>query len=209
MARQATPCPCVREYMRNCRQTTSDPYLVPASQAIPYTPNPALPRGAFEALLAGIEVPVQNVCTDCPELPAIAAAADRVTTDPGVGWDTGANSIAQFAGDVHVTDTFDPVPAGAVIGFKAVRTNQTDPAAILHGLYFYSLGGTGKVTIRERGIAVGEPIDYPAGTSWEIRRVGAQVTYWIDGVRIAARPALTLGPLLVNACLYAAPDSVP
>lgn len=148
-------------------------------------------------------------CIVCPQLPAVPYAPDSAVTDPRLGWNAGANSIAMVAGDLHVTDTVAVPPAGLVIGLKAVRNNQTDPADVLHGLFFYRNGGQPRVEVREQGARIGIAHNYAAGAAWEIRRVGAWITYLVAGVVLAKTPAKTLGPMLVNACLYAAQDGVP
>lgn len=148
-------------------------------------------------------------CVVCPELPAVAAQPASAITNPQIGWNAGANSIAQLSGDVHVMDSFATCPNGIVIGFKANRFNQTNPAGILHGLYFYRVGNNAFVEARELGQRVGSTLAYPPGGLWEIRRVGSNVSYWLNNARMAQSPARTLGAVLVNACLYAASDEVP
>lgn len=148
-------------------------------------------------------------CLVCPELPPVSFRPDTAKTDPRTGWNAGANSIKTVAGDLHVGDTVDVPPAGIVIGLKVGREGQADPAAVLHGLYFYKTAGQPMVEVRELGSRVGSIHAFTAGATWEIRRVGAWMTYLVAGVVLAKTPARSLGPMLVNACLYAAPDGVP
>lgn len=150
-----------------------------------------------------------NDCYVCPELPGSPGTPTKVEVDPNLGWNAGAVSIATLSGDVYVSDAFDAAPSGIVIGFKADRVVNTDPTRILHGLYFYTVANVAFVEVRELGQRVGQPMRYTLGTPWMIRREADRVTYWMGSVLFAATAAKTLLPLLVNACLYSAGDSVP
>lgn len=148
-------------------------------------------------------------CLVCPEIPPSPGTPPRIVTDPNLGWNAGANSITVLGGDVYVQDSLDVAPSGMIIGFKTTRANNTDPTQILHGLYFYPVGDAVFADIRERGRLVGAPQHYTLGTPWTIRRVGEEISYWLGNVLLARTRALSLDALLVNACLYAAGDSVP
>lgn len=145
-------------------------------------------------------------CLVCPDIPATPA---KVTRDANVGWNAGANSIVMLEGDVHVVESLDAVPAGIVIGLKGTREFVTAPSAIEHGFYLYTAVARAYIEIRERGQRVGTARPYTLGTAFEIRRVGGEISYWLAGVLLAQTPARVLGPVLVNACLYAAGDTLP
>lgn len=150
-----------------------------------------------------------NGCYVCPELAAVTATPATTTTDPQLGWNAGANSVTQLAGDVHVVEAFDVAPVGIVFGLKADRPLPTEIALIAHGLYVHSVAGHAFVAVYEAGRQIGDAVSYVLGTPLEIRRVGTSVTYWNNGAPLAQSPARVLGAVIVNACLYAAGDTAP
>jgi hypothetical protein len=150
-----------------------------------------------------------NGCYVCPELAAVTAAPAITTTDPQLGWNAGGNTVAQRSGDLHVVEAFAVAPVGIVFGLKTARQLPTEIALIAHGLYVHSVAGNAFVAVYELGRQKGGTVAYVLGTSLEIRRVGSTVTYWNDGVLLAQSPARVLGPVVVNACFYAAGDTAP
>jgi len=150
-----------------------------------------------------------NGCYVCPELAAVTAAPATTTTDPQLGWNAGGNTVKELSGDVHVVEAFDVAPVGIVFGLRATRQLPAEVALIAHGLYVHSVAGNAFVAVYEAGRQRGDAVSYVLGTSLEIRRVGATVTYWNDGVPLARSPARVLGPVIVNACFYAAGDTAP
>ena len=148
-------------------------------------------------------------CVVCPEIAPTAGRPAHVVTDLRTGWNAGANSIKQLAGDVHVVVSFDAAPAGIMLGFKTSRKLATEPTLLDHAFYLYSKDGRPYVEVRERGAKIGAAQAYTLGKALEIRRVGGQITYWIDGVLLMTRPARSRAALVVNTCLYAAGDTIP
>lgn len=147
-------------------------------------------------------------CLVCPEIAPTPAKAAHVVTDLRTGWNAGANSIAQLAGDVHVVLAYDQAPAGIMVGFKPSRKLNTEPALIDHAFYVYTKAGQPYVEVRERGVKIGAAQPYVLATTLEIRRVGGQITYWLDGVLLATTKAKSRAALVVNACLYASGDTI-
>jgi hypothetical protein len=150
-----------------------------------------------------------NGCYVCPELPAIIASPATVTTDAQLGWNAGADTIATLSGDVHVVDSFATAPMGVVFGLKASRRLPTEIALIAHGLYVRSVAGNCFVSVYELGQMIGTTQSYTLGNPLEILREGSKVTYWNNGVLMLTSVAKVLGPVFVNACLYAAGDTLP
>lgn len=148
-------------------------------------------------------------CLVCPEIPAQPAQPAQVITDPLLGWNAGANSITVLDGDLRVADTLDALPTGIVIGLKASRAGPTAPELITHGLYLYAAAGKCFVEVRESGLRVGTPQALAIGDTFEIRREAGRVSYWLAGVHWMHSARRSTGPVLVNACLYSAGDSLP
>jgi hypothetical protein len=148
-------------------------------------------------------------CLVCPEIPATPGSPARTTVDENLGWNAGANSVAELAGDVSVSDALDAVPNGLVVGLRSVRAAIYDPSLVDHAFMFTGVGSHCFATIVERGSQVGQPQAYALGTKFEIRRVGSKVYYLLGGQLLAMRNALTLAPVIVTACIYAAGDELP
>lgn len=150
-----------------------------------------------------------NGCLVCPAIPAAPAQPASVRVLPNLGWNAGANSVHVLSGDVSLKDALTEAPAGIVIGLKTSRLLQTEPTLIDHALYFYTVAGVVFVEIHELGVQVGQAVEYPLGTPFEIRRIGSTVLYFVGGLLLATAAAKSLLPVLVNTCLYSAGDLVP
>ena len=159
-----------------------------------------------------------NNCTTtsqgCTECPAIAARAYKPPQYNVVtGWNAGANSINRLDGNIHTVFQVPPSAAGVVVGFKGDRANATDPTAIEHGLLFSRSGGVCWCRTMESGV-VG-PIEAgfdDSSWSFELRRVNGVVSYYRSNggtpILISRSPTHSLGPKVVNACLYSTGDEV-
>lgn len=146
-------------------------------------------------------------CVDCPALPAVTGAPARIDVTKLVGWNAGANSIDQIDGDLHAVFSFEKAPVGIAAGLKNSRTNQADPNAVQFGFYVYANGPTTLYKILERSATRYGPMPYTLGTDLEIRRVNGTVKYFVDGSLVYRSAALSSGPLVFNACLYATGDA--
>lgn len=146
-------------------------------------------------------------CIVWPACPAVAYEPARIEQQAVLGWNAGANSITELAGDLHTVFTM-PAVAGLVIGLRSGRARQTTPDLIEHGLYFNALAGTHLVHVVERGLGATSSIVRALADTFEIRRVAGRVTYWRNGALLYASTAVSTGAKVVNACLYASGDSV-
>ena len=150
-----------------------------------------------------------NGCLVCPAVAAAPARAAQVITSPDLGWNAGANSMAQLDGDVHVVFALAALPVGVLVGLKHGRAFPTSPELIENGLYLYTIGGQAFVEVRERGAARGAAQAYALNATLEIKREAGRVTYLAAGVLLWASTVLSTGAVLVNACLYSAGDTIP
>lgn len=149
-------------------------------------------------------------CVVCPALPAVADQPARVETKPVVGWNAGANSIAVLEGGLHVEiDNMPPNVAGAMLGLRSPRGQIYVPWLEEHAFYFFSTGGVDFVQVMESGAAMlGSPIVRANGDSFDIRRFGGYVTYWVNGEKVYSSAVKSLGPKLVTGMLYASGDTI-
>lgn len=148
-------------------------------------------------------------CLVCPEIPAATGHPARMEVDPLLGWNAGANSSDTLDGDLGMSASIDELPIGVMLGLKAGRAGETAPELIEHGLYIYAVGGQAFIEVRERGARQGEAAAYTLGTTFEVRRQAGAVSYWLDGVHLRDSSRPSHGPVLVNACLYSAGDTIP
>lgn len=148
-----------------------------------------------------------NGCVVWPYCPAVAYQPARIEQQAVLGWNAGANSITELAGDLHTVFTM-PAVAGVVIGLRSGRGKQTTPDLIEHGLYFNALAGAHLVHVVERGLGETSSVVRDLGDTFEIRRVAGRVTYWRNGVLLYASTARSTGAKVVNACMYASGDTV-
>lgn len=148
-------------------------------------------------------------CLVCPAIPASPARPARVQTDPNLGWNAGANSLAMLDGDVRVAFALDALPTGIYVGLKGARRGVTAPELIPHAFYLYSAAGRGFVEVRERGLMRDSPKTYTLGDLLEIRREAGRVSYWLASALLYQSDARSTGPVLVNTCLYSAGDTIP
>lgn len=149
-------------------------------------------------------------CLVCPEQEAQAYVPARVERQAVLGWNAGANSIADHDDDLHMVTDMPMGVLGAIIGLKASRAKQTVPSLIEHGWYFQVAGGVDVAQPIESGVPVGSPITgRTASTLFEVRRVGTQITYLMDGSVVHTSLVPSNGDRVVNCCLYASGDGAP
>lgn len=107
------------------------------------------------------------------------------------------------------------LPAGIVVGFKHSRNFQTMTAGVEFGIYFTQVANVAVGKIIERGVPVGIPFTYSTSNEYEIRRAFGVVTYWEISsagtvfTLLHTSTVPSIGPLLVNSCLYFSGDTVP
>jgi len=147
-------------------------------------------------------------CLVCPEQPEVPGSSGYVTSTPIVGWTAGANSVTQLDGDFHmVTDI--PAVLGVAIGLKTARTKQTQPSLIEHGFVFSGSSAAPQFKIVERGVDLSPFISRSLTALFEIRRVGGQVSYYVDSVLYYTSEVPSYGPKIINVCMYSSGDEVP
>lgn len=152
-----------------------------------------------------VDYPDQT-CVVCPEVPAIAAVAERTITDPLYGWNASAYSATRREGDCYVQFGL-PSAIGTVVGLANARLSH-DPRDVPHAFYAYRADGREYWVVSEGGVAVTAPVVRAIDTDvFRIERRDATIRYFHNGRQVHEAPAL-LGGLVVVACLYAAGDGV-
>lgn len=144
-------------------------------------------------------------CVECPEIDPILPS---VTETAIQGWNAGANSVEMLAGDVQTVFTIPAQALGIVIGFKQSREFQTTPALITHGIYFTNLGGFDYWYVSESMTRRTTPLRRNAADEFRIRRIHDVVRYYCNGLLVYTSAIPSVGPVLVNACLFATGDQV-
>lgn len=147
-------------------------------------------------------------CQVCPEQLAVDYVPATLKTEPVVGWNAGANSITMLDGDLHMVLTMPKGIIGALVGLKGSRSRQTLPSLIEHGWYFQSAGGADVVQVVEGGVPQTSLVTRLDTDSFEIRRRGADVEYLKNGSIVHKSMVPSLGPKIVNSCLYASGDHI-
>lgn len=145
-----------------------------------------------------------SICTECPE---IAAVPPSVTEHPVLGWNAGANSIAELDGDLHVV-FYPGTSTGVVLGFKRDRGFQTDPVRIEHGFWIAMAGVARLAYVAELGVRKSNPVQVAPTDRYEIVRRAGVVSYYRNNRHVYTSRSASYGPLIVNCCMYATGDSV-
>lgn len=151
----------------------------------------------------------RNGCVVCPQVAAAPAVPPRVTTSANFGWNAGANSVAVLDDDVHMVESFSAAPVDVFLGFKYTRDGQTAPYGLAYAFRLYALGVNCIFEIWEGPLQCVGPSPYTLGQPLEIIRLGGQVLYNVNGAQVYASSKRSSGPLLVNACLFSAGDTLP
>lgn len=148
-------------------------------------------------------------CVYYPPTPAVPYRAPRLVPVPNNGWTAGANSHATHAGDAELVLKMGQV-IGVVVGLTNDRATPNNPARISHGLSFASSpAGGAEFSIVEASIVKSSARPYtPNVTVFRIKRIGASVTYWQDGVLLASSSVPLAGTISAGAALYSASDGV-
>lgn len=151
------------------------------------------------------------VCTDYPATPAIpgvTAVPARAEYVPIFDWDAGANSVQEFAGDCRTRFTMRKV-VGAYVGLTNTRENVTMRERLSHAFYFTQTSNGQQIAqIVEAGRPRGTTFPYTPTTEFEIRRIGSEVVYLVDGeVRLVSDSPFS-GTAIVGTSLYGTADIV-
>ena len=148
-------------------------------------------------------------CMVCPATDGAPATPTRVITSANLGWNAGANSILKLDGDVHMVEAITAVPVDTYLGFKYARANQTQPYRLAYAFRIYKLGTQASYELWEGTAQRVGANPYVLGTPLEIVRASGQVTYFVNGSLVYSSAVPSKGPLLVNACLFSAGDTLP
>lgn len=148
---------------------------------------------------------------DDPGRPAAPAQRAVYETDQRIGWNSGADSIAELDGDVRVV--FEPfIAAAGMVGLARARAELEAVESISHGFYFDSDPETGsrRFSIVESGQRRSDFHAYEPGISFEIRREGpfGQVTYLYDGDVVGISGVPLYNAVRTATTLYRAGDGV-
>jgi hypothetical protein len=148
-------------------------------------------------------------CLICPEQDASPYVPAVIRQVPVLGWNAGANSITQLAGDLHCVFSMPLGTTAVVIGLKSTRQRQTLPDLIENGWYFQSLAGTDMAQVVERGQVKTALSERVLNDTFEIRRSGGNVSYLKNGNVVYRSAVPSDGTMVVNTCMYASGDAVP
>lgn len=148
-------------------------------------------------------------CLICPEQQAQEYIPSRLEQRAVLGWTAGANSIIELDGGLRALFTQPLGVIGIVLGLKGGRQQQTIPSQIAHGWYFQKVSGLNIAQPIERGAVVGTPfVDRADDTVFEIRRAASGVvTYAVDGLKVWTSITRSVGPRVLNCCLFASGDT--
>ena len=147
----------------------------------------------------------ESICTECPE---IAPVPPSVTEHPVLGWNAGANSIAELDGDLHVV-FYPGTSTGIVLGFKRDRAFQTEPQGVEWGFWIAMAGVTRLAYVTELGVRKTNAVAVSPDDKYEIARRNGVVSYYRNNRHVYTSRRASYGPLIVNCCMYATGDVVP
>lgn len=149
-------------------------------------------------------------CIRCPELPEQAYVDGIVLLDSALGWNAGSNSASALDGAMHTRFQVRGGSVGVVAGFRGTRRDlHTDPTRIEHGIYVQNPGPVSFYSVMERGREKTTALECAEDDIFEIRRVGAVVTYLLNDAQVYESTAPSFGNKFVTACMYAAQDGIP
>lgn len=151
----------------------------------------------------------QTRVKDFPGFPGAPAVPASTLFDPNIGWNSGANSIGEIAGDAELTLTMAVGQVSAIAGIAlAPRVPTTSIDSILYGFRFYTDGG-GRWLIRDNGRELSFASNsYTEDTVFKVRRYQGQVSFLVDDTVVYISPNLSYGTLCAATALYHAGDSI-
>lgn len=139
-----------------------------------------------------------------PAVPAVTGRPASTQVEYNLGWNAGAHSINTLRQSGYARFNVSEDIVGAVVGFNPIIDADVDYRLITHG--FYLAGGVAQVY--EGGVLKASAGAYTSADQFEIRRVGATVTYFVDSVLVYTSLALSSGPVALDATLYSGGDAV-
>ena len=143
-----------------------------------------------------------------PAVPYVAptppiAAKPGVFAETGMGWNSGADTLAGGATNTAFTFKVPATSVGVVVGLTESSISG-DYKLIGHGLY----ASHGKLTVIENGVADPYPVAYSGGDLLGVQRLGGAISYSRNGVVFKTTPSTLDGYVFGTAALYMAGDSV-
>lgn len=147
-----------------------------------------------------------TTCQTIPGTPPTQAVPPSTASNPNLGWNAGARSIAEIDGDLYLE--FDmPAVTGAACGLAAQRRG-TDPAFIQFGMLFKGAGGVSVFAVIENGNQRTLDAIYAPGDVFRIERRRGAVIYKHNGAGVYLSANASTGSLVTVGCLYAAEDQI-
>lgn len=152
-------------------------------------------------------------CITVPGQPYIPGVPSYVEDLPVLGWNGGANSIAQHDGDCYFKFGVDATLVGVVAGLGPPNRNPSNFARLTHAFQLASVNGLLVWRIVEGGAPVGnQVVQFDADDEFYIRRVRGIVQYFINSMDQAGlkhtSQVRSEGLLRAGAVLYASGDKV-
>lgn len=118
------------------------------------------------------------------------------------GWNAGANSVETLDADVRTKFKTD-AKFGIAVGLYRGLRNDVAFYENLSNCFYIALGGDSlNAYVMELGSIVSGPFAVSSSSEYEIARVGAVVTYSIDGVAQYVSKNLSHGPVSVGTAIY-------
>ncbi|TXH45761.1 MAG: hypothetical protein E6Q97_30860 [Desulfurellales bacterium] len=152
-------------------------------------------------------------CVTIPGQPYIPGVPSYVVNLVVLGWNGGANSIAQHGEDCYFKFSVDQALIGVVAGLGPPDRTPNNFARLTHAFQLVSANGVLVWQIVEGGAAVGsQVVQFNAGDEFFIRRVRGIVQYFINsmdqaGLKYTSQIRST-GQIRAGAVLYASGDKV-
>ena len=148
-------------------------------------------------------------CIYCEAVDAVEGVPSRIVEHPIEGWNAGARSQVELA----VSDLRTVFQVGQAVGIVmglayANAFAPADPATIQHGVYLWTQGGALLGQVYEAGAAASAMFERAHDDTFEIRRLGTQVSYRINGTQFHVSGVPSHGNLIVGCCLYMTGDTV-
>lgn len=142
--------------------------------------------------------------TECSIIPGRPATPRAVSYQPDGGWTGGGRSIDWFEGDGYAEFSVSPGLIGAVVGLNS-RTDTLSPTDCQHAFYVHM----GSIDIMESGAIVHSVAGaVTVATKFRIVASPTSVKYLVDGALVYTSESALVGPVYLDAALYATGDYV-
>lgn len=177
---------------------------------IQWAVHPPMPTSMVVRVTAPVAPPDPGACTTYPATPGRPAAPARVDVSDNYGWNSGANSVDTFDGDVELVFSGQQRVVGAAIGITSDREPVGPKDRLTHAFYFFqSQGGQRMFQLMEAGRAMTPAEPYDSADEFRMQRVGNTVTYLRNNRVLLTSLARSHGEVSAGCAMYSAGDSVP